>query len=81
MIEPPDKPIPVATIVTVPVLLVLLLAKLYADTALSKRIGSLDPRERCYCYGVHNGRALVRYKINGTNNYKIGFAKWLGGVK
>ena len=53
---------------------------IYADTALSKRIGSLDPRERCYCYGVHNGRALVRYKINGTNNYKIGWARWVGGV-
>ena len=26
-------------------------------------------------------RALVRYKVDGKDNYKIGFAKWLGGVK
>ena len=54
---------------------------IYADTALSKRIGSLNPWEKCYCYGVHNGRALVRYNVTGTNNYKIGWALWTGGVK
>ena len=53
---------------------------IFADTALTKRIGSLDPREECYCYGIFNGRPLVRYQVNGTNNYKIGFAKWVGGV-
>ena len=53
----------------------------YADTACTKRIGSLDPRERCDCFGIFNNRAMVRYNVNGTNNYKIGFCKWLGGVK
>lgn len=53
----------------------------YADTACTKRIGSLDPRESCDCFGIFNDRAMVRYKVNGTNNFKIGFCKWLGGVK
>ena len=53
----------------------------YADTACTKRIGSLDPRELCDCFGIFNDRAMVRYKVNGSNNYKIGFCKWLGGVK
>lgn len=53
----------------------------YADTACTKKVGSLDPREECDCFGIFNDRAMVRYKVNGTNNYKIGFCKWLGGVK
>lgn len=53
----------------------------FADTDCTKRIGSLNPRERCDCFGVFNNRAMVRYQVNGTNNYKIGFCKWLGGVK
>ena len=53
----------------------------YADTNCTKRIGSLDPRESCDCFGIFNNRAMVRYQVNGTNNYKIGFCKWLGGVK
>lgn len=53
---------------------------IFADTSLTKRIGSLNPWEQCYCYGVFNNRALVRYKVTGTNNYKIGWARWLGGI-
>ncbi len=53
----------------------------YADTVCTKKIGSLDPRERCDCFGIFNNRAMVRYNVSGTNNYKIGFCKWLGGVK
>ena len=53
----------------------------YADTNCTKRIGSLNPRERCDCFGIFNDRAMVRYQVNGTNNFKIGFCKWLGGVK
>ena len=54
----------------------------YSDTNLSTKIGSLNPRERCDCYGIFNNRAVVRYKIDGSgNNYKIGFCKWLGEVK
>jgi len=53
----------------------------YADTACTKKIGSLDPRESCDCFGIFNNRAMVRYNVSGTSNYKIGFCKWLGGVK
>ena len=53
----------------------------YADTACTKKIGSLNPRESCDCFGIFNDRAMVRYQVNGTNNYKIGFCKWLGGVR
>ena len=53
----------------------------YADTACTKKIGSLNPRESCDCFGIFNDRAMVRYNVSGTSNYKIGFCKWLGGVK
>ena len=53
----------------------------YADTNCTVKIGSLDPREKCDCFGEFNNRAMVRYKVNGTNNYKIGFCKWLGGIR
>ena len=54
---------------------------IYADTALTKVIGSLSPYEECDCFGIFNGRPMVRYNVSGTSNYKIGFAKWTGGVK
>ena len=53
----------------------------YSDTNCTKKIGSLNPREKCDCFGIFNNRAMVRYNVTGTNNYKIGFCKWLGGVK
>ena len=53
----------------------------YADTACTKKIGSLNPRESCDCFGIFNVRAMVRYNVSGTSNYKIGFCKWLGGVR
>ena len=53
----------------------------YADTDCTVKIGSLNPREKCDCYGIFNDRAVVRYKVNGTENYKIGFCKWTGGVQ
>ena len=53
----------------------------YADTACTKKVGSLDPREECDCFGIFNDRAMVRYKVNGSSVYKMGFCKWLGGVK
>lgn len=53
----------------------------YADTNCTKKIGSLNPREKCDCFGIFNNRAMVRYNVTGTNNFKIGFCKWLGGVK
>lgn len=51
---------------------------IYSDTACTNKIGSLDPWEKCDCFGEFNSRAMVRYHVNGTNNYKIGFAKWVG---
>ena len=53
----------------------------YADTNLTNKIGELNPREACDCFGIFENRAMVRYKVNGTNNYKIGFCKWIGGVQ
>ena len=54
---------------------------IYADTDCKNKIGSLDPWEKCDCFGEFNGRAMVRYHVNGTNNYKMGFAKWVNGIK
>lgn len=53
----------------------------FADTDLTNKIGSLSPYESCDCFGEFNGRAMVRYHVGNTRNYKIGFAKWLGGIK
>ena len=53
----------------------------YADTDCTIKIGNLNPREKCDCFGVFNNRAMVRYIVTGTQNYKIGFCKWIGGVK
>lgn len=53
----------------------------YADTDCTIKIGSLNPREKCDCFGIFNDRAMVRYLVNGTKNYKMGFCKWIGGVK
>lgn len=55
--------------------------EVFADTDCTNKIGSLNPREECDCFGIFNDRAMVRYKVDGTNNYKIGFCKWLGGVQ
>lgn len=53
----------------------------YSDTQCTNKIGSLNPREACDCFGEFNGKAMVRYKVDGKNNYKIGFCKWLGRNK
>lgn len=53
----------------------------YSDTNCTVKIGSLNPRESCDCFGIFNNRAMVRYKVENTSNFKIGFCKWLGGVK
>lgn len=53
----------------------------YADTNLTKKIGSLDPRERAEYLSIDNDRPLVRYKVNGTNTYKCGYVRWKGGCK
>lgn len=53
----------------------------YSDTNLTHQIGLLNPGEQCECLGIYQNRAIVRYKVDNKENYKIGFVKWLGGVK
>lgn len=53
----------------------------YADTSLKTRTGSLNPWEVCECLAIVNGRYLVKYKVDGTSNYKCGFVKYSGGIK
>ncbi len=52
----------------------------YADSSLKLRVGSLDRYEVCECLGIVNGRYIVKYKVNGTTDYKVGFVKYSGGV-
>lgn len=53
----------------------------YADTNLTKKIGSLNPREKAEYLSIDNDRPLVRYKVDGTNTYKCGYVRWKGGCK
>lgn len=53
----------------------------YADTGLTKKIGSLNPREVAEYLSIDNDRPLVRYKVDGTNRYKCGYVRWKGGAK
>ena len=52
----------------------------YADTVLSKSIGSLDPKESCSCLGTLNGKHIVLYKVDGTSYYKVGVVAYSGGL-
>lgn len=52
----------------------------YSDTDLKHYVGYLDRFEQCDCLGIQNNRPMVLYKVNGTNEYKIGFVNWKGGV-
>ncbi len=53
----------------------------FADTDLTKKIGSLDPREKAEYLAIDNDRPLVRYKVNGTSVYKCGYVRWKGGCR
>ena len=53
----------------------------YSNWQCTNKIGSLNPRESCDCFGEFKGRAMVRYKVDGKDDYKIAFCKWLGGIK
>lgn len=53
----------------------------YADTALSKKIGTLNPWEKAEYLSIDNNRPLVRYTVDGTNTKKCGYVKWKGGAK
>lgn len=51
----------------------------YADTGKQTKIGSLDKQETCTCLAKVGGMYLVKYKVNGTSNYKAGFVAYAGG--
>ena len=53
----------------------------YQDAECTKQIGYLHPREVATCYGIIDNKALIVYKVDGTNNKKSGFVKWLGGIQ
>lgn len=53
----------------------------FADTNLTNKIGNLNKWEECECLDIVNGRYLVKYKVDGTSNYKCGFVAYNGGVK
>ncbi len=53
----------------------------YSDTDCKIKLGSLSAYEKCDCLGIFNNKAMVRYQVGSTGNYKIGFVEWLGGVK
>lgn len=53
----------------------------YSDSSCTNVIGSLNTWEKCECIGTANGRYIVKYKVDGTNNYKVGFVKYHGGVQ
>lgn len=52
----------------------------YADTAKKTVVGSLDPYESCTCLAKIDSMYLVLYKLNGTGDYKVGFAVYDGGI-
>lgn len=47
---------------------------IYADTRHTKWIGRLNKYEVCDCFGILEGRPMVRYKVDGDRGYKVGFA-------
>lgn len=53
----------------------------YETTACIKKIGSLNPYEVANCIGQVGDKAIVLYKVNGTNSFKVGFCRWLGGIQ
>lgn len=52
----------------------------YADTARTLKVGSLNPREECDCLGKAGGMYIVRYQVDGTSGYKVGLVAYAGGV-
>ena len=53
----------------------------FAESSLKTKIGTLNPNETAEYLSIDNDRPLVRYKIDGTNNYKVGYVAWKGGCK
>ena len=52
----------------------------YADTAKTVKIGSLNPWETCECLGKAGGMYIVRYPVDGTSGYKVGLVSYAGGI-
>lgn len=52
----------------------------YADTARTVKIGSLNPWEECDCLGTVGGMYIVRYRVDGTTGHKVGLVVYSGGV-
>lgn len=53
----------------------------FSNWKCTNKIGSLDPWEKCDCFGEFNGKAMIRYKVNGKDDYKIAFCRWVNGIK
>ena len=53
----------------------------YADSNCTIKIGELNKYEECQSFGIVNDRVIVLYNVNNTENKKIGFVKYLGGIK
>lgn len=46
----------------------------------SAKVGSLNPRETCVCFGTVDGKYAVAYKVDGKAYYKVGLVKYAGGL-
>lgn len=53
----------------------------YQDSNCTKKIGYLNPHETAECYGIVDGKAVIVYNMDNINNKKVGFVRWLGGIK
>lgn len=53
----------------------------YQDSSCKNQIGYLNPHEIAECYGIVDNKALIVYNVDKTNYKKVGFVKWLGGIK
>lgn len=53
----------------------------YSDKNCTKEIGFINPHETAECYGIVDNKAIVVYNVDRTSNKKVGFVKWLGGIK
>lgn len=52
----------------------------YADTSKKTQIGSMNPYESCECLGVVKNMYIVKYRVDGTGDWKVGFVSYRGGI-
>ena len=55
--------------------------KVYADSLLKTEIGSIPSGNSCKCIGFVEGRPILKYRVSGTNAYKVGFTSYVQGVE